>query len=87
MSDAATEIRVSLDAGERLKLNDAAVARAKRVFGTDSYTKLAEQMGFTRNTFYRLRAGRYDIRLSKAAAVASQLGWTIDRTFTTVPRG
>lgn len=72
---------IETDATLRLKLTDAAVDRGKRVFGVDTLDDLADKLGFARMTFWRLRVGEYDIRLSKAMSVSDQLGWPITRVF------
>lgn len=75
------------DAELRLKLTDAAIQRAMRRLRIGTIDELGDRLGFSRQTFWRLRRGEYDIRLSKATAVAEQIDWPIDRVFEPVARG
>lgn len=74
-------IGIQEDTEHRLRLTDAAIERAKRQLNIDGTDAVGEALGFSRMTFYRLRTGQYDIRLSRATAVAERIGWPINRVF------
>lgn len=81
MPDTATAVGITEDAEPRLKLTDAAVERAKRKLGVDTIDEVRLRFGFSRQTFWRLRRGEYDIRLSEATSIAERINWPIDRAF------
>lgn len=87
MPDTAIAVGITSDAEPRLKLTNAAIERAKRKLGVDTIDQLADRLGFSRQTFWRLRKGEYDIRLSEATAIAEQIDWPITRAFERVARG
>ncbi|MFI6228551.1 hypothetical protein ACIBCR_14720 [Micromonospora echinospora] len=78
---------ITRDAPPRYQLTPAAVKQAMRRLQVDEIEDLAEKLGFSRQTFWRLRRGEHDIRLSDAYAVARKVGWPLDRTFCEVARG
>jgi DNA-binding XRE family transcriptional regulator len=79
--------RISTDTPARYRLTDAAVERLKQRLGVDEIEDLADRLGFSRQTFWRLRKGEYDIRLSRARYVASVAGMTVQQVFEAVARG
>lgn len=81
------EPRIRTDAQLRYKLKPAAVDHAMRRLDATDINDLAAKLGFSRQTFWRLRNGDYDIRLSEAMAVAQRIGWPLNRTFEQVRRG
>lgn len=87
MPDTATRPGISNDAELRLRITPAAINRARRRLHVHTIDELGERLGFSRQTFWRLRHGKHDIRLSKATAVAQQIGWPIDRVFEPVTHG
>jgi DNA-binding XRE family transcriptional regulator len=71
---------INIDA-HRVRITPAAVERAKTRLGVGQIDDLAERLGFSRQTFWRLRRGEYDIRMSEARATAALVGWPIERVF------
>lgn len=74
---------ISTDA-RPLRLTPAAVRRARRVTGRHHFDDVAESLGMTRLTFYRLRRGA-NPRLALALSLSNQLGLPIPRLFEPVP--
>lgn len=88
MADTQTaDPRIGGDTRVRYQLTHAAVEQAKRRLKTNSIHTLADRLGYTRQTFWRLRTGDYDIPLAEALHLAKQIGWPLDRTFEQVSRG
>lgn len=63
------------------RLTDAAVQRLMRRLNVDTVDVLSARLGFSRQTFWRLRAGTYDIRMSEARRLAAIAGWPLTRMF------
>lgn len=55
------------------RLNPAAVERAKTWLDITDIDALGKELGFSRQSFWRVRRGEYDIRLSHALTVAERL--------------
>lgn len=81
MSDTQTLPSLRPDTGERYKLTQAAIDRLKNRHGVDEIEDLASKLGFSRQTFWRLRTGKYDISLFKARQLAAQAGMPIADVF------
>jgi hypothetical protein len=75
---------ISLDA-PRVRITQAAVDRAMRRLGARTIDGLAKRLGFSRQTFWRLRRGDYDIRWSEIQTTAHAIGWPARRVFEAVP--
>lgn len=63
------------------RLTAAAVERAKIRLNITDIDALARRLGFSRQSFWRVRRGQYDIRLSHALRVAGVIGWPLHRVF------
>lgn len=72
---------VTPDTTPRYRLTPAAVQRACRVFGVRRKEDLAEPLGISRSSFFRLLEGNYRVSLAQATHWADQLGWPIGRVF------
>lgn len=72
---------ITSDAPAKWRLTDAAVRRLKRVTGISSTDELGARLGFPKMTWWRLRTGRYDIRMSEAQYLAYVAGWPISRMY------
>lgn len=79
--------RINTDTHVRFQLTPAAVEQAKRRLKASDITTLGDKLGYTRQTFWRLRTGQRAVPLSEALAVAKRIGWPLDRAFEQVPRG
>lgn len=65
----------------RLKLTEAGVNRLMTVLRVTEVDDLATRLGFSRQTFWRLRTGDHDIRLSKATLLCRIARWPMRRMF------
>jgi hypothetical protein len=63
------------------RLSPAAIKRAKSLLGTRNLGRLADELGFSRMNFWRVRHGLFDIRYSHALRVAERLGWPVECVF------
>jgi hypothetical protein len=63
------------------RLTAAAVERAKIRLNTSDIDALGQRLGFSRQSFWRVRRGQYDIRLSHALRVSDAIGWPLHRVF------
>lgn len=63
------------------RLTDAAVRRLMRRLNVATVEELGDRLGFSRQTFWRLRAGTYDIRMSEARNLATLAAWPLSRMF------
>lgn len=63
------------------RLTAAAVERAKSRLKISDLDALARTLGFSRQTFWRVRNGQYDVRLSEALRVSRQCGLPLHKTF------
>ncbi|TDC25947.1 hypothetical protein E1211_30545 [Micromonospora sp. 15K316] len=82
MADTQTSSRdISTDAPPRWRLTDAGVNRLKKVTGINSTDALGARFGFPKMTWWRLRNGHYDIRMSEARHLADTARWSLDRMF------
>jgi len=81
MSDTQTLPSLHADAGGRYKLTQAAIDRLMTICGVDEIEDLAAKLGFSRQTFWRLRTGKYDISLFKARQLAAQAEMPIADVF------
>lgn len=79
--------RISADTPVRYRLTDAAVDRLKQRVGVREIEDLADRLGFSRQTFWRLRTGEYDIRLSRARQIAAIAEMPLNCAFEAVSRG
>ena len=71
-----------LRTGPYRRLTDAAIERAKNRLGARGVDDLATKLGFgNRMVLWRVRHGLYDIPLSRADAIAKQLGWPLSKVF------
>ncbi len=77
---------ISADAPAPYRLTDPAVRRLMRVLNVTEIEELRSRLGFSRMTFYRLRTGGHDIRLSEARRLAAIAGWPLHRMFVEVKR-
>ncbi|MFI1194014.1 hypothetical protein ACH4T9_12265 [Micromonospora sp. NPDC020750] len=75
------------DARVRYQLTPAAVEEAKRRLNTDNIATLGAQLGYTRQTFWRLRTGKRGAPLSEALVLAERIGLAFDKAFKQAPRG
>ncbi|MFC0504281.1 hypothetical protein [Micromonospora costi] len=89
MADTQTlERGITTDARARWRLTDQALRRLKRVTGISSTDELGARLGFpSRMTWWRLRNGLYDIRMSEAQHLSDVAGWPISRMFERVSAG
>ncbi|MFF0821164.1 hypothetical protein ACFYUR_12335 [Micromonospora haikouensis] len=87
MADTQTAPRINPDARVRYQLAPAAVEQAKRRLKTDDIATLGGKLGYSRQTFWRVRTGQRAVPLSEALAVAKLIGWPLDRAFEQVSRG
>lgn len=78
---------ITTDASPRYQLTPAAVDHAKRRLRVNKTEDLATKLGFSRQTFWRLRRGTYDIPLHEAYAIADRIGMPLDRAFRPVTHG
>lgn len=80
--------RITRDAPRRYQLTEAAIEHAKRHLNASNIDAVAQKLGYSRQTFWRLRhdKGR-KIPLAEATAVAQKIGLTIDQAFRQAPRG
>lgn len=51
------------------------------MLGTRNLGRLADELGFSRMNFWRVRHGLFDIRYSHAPRVAEWLGWPAECVF------
>ncbi len=63
------------------RLTAAAVERAKTRLNIIDIDALGQELGFSRQSFWRVRRGQLDIRLSHALRVANAIGWPLHRVF------
>jgi hypothetical protein len=63
------------------RITDAAIERAKTRLGIDDTGTLGIALGFSRQSFWRLRRGQLDVRYSDVLRVADKLGWAPARVF------
>lgn len=77
---------INPDAPARWKLTEPAVRRLMRVLDVTEIEELHRRLGFSRQTFWRLRTGGYDCRLSEARHLADIAGWPLTRMFEAVDR-
>lgn len=78
---------LTADAFPRYKLTEAAVERLRTRLAVPDIETLGDRLGFSRQTFWRLRKGEYDIKLAEARHLAALAAWPLDRTFELVSRG
>ncbi|MFY1595415.1 hypothetical protein [Micromonospora sp. WMMD737] len=69
------------------RLTDAAVERLMTRLGVTEIDALATRLGYPRMTFYRLRKGLHDIRMSRAQEIARLCDWPLHDTFQQVTHG
>ncbi|MCX5066585.1 hypothetical protein OOJ91_11925 [Micromonospora lupini] len=82
MGDTQTlERGITPDAPPRLRLTDAAVKRLMRATGIKSVIALGRHFGYPPMTWWRLRVGLYDCRISEAQQLADCAGWPVSRMF------
>jgi hypothetical protein len=74
-------IMTDTDIGPYPRLTAAAVERAKTRLNISDIDALGQELGFSRQSFWRVRRGQYDIRLSHAWKVAERIGWPLHRVF------
>lgn len=67
--------------GPYARLTPLALEHAKSLLGITDLDALGAELGFSRQTFWRLRRGECDIRLSRAIAVAEKLRMPIHQVF------
>ena len=79
--------RINPDARVRYQLTPAAVEQAKRRLKTNDIATLGDKLGYSRQTFWRVRTGQRPVHLPEALAVAKLIGWPLDRAFVQVSRG
>lgn len=65
----------------RWRLTADAVQRLMQVLDVTEIEELGTACGFSRQTFWRLRTGEYDIRMSEARRLADIAGWSLTRMF------
>lgn len=63
------------------RLRPVAIEHAKKHLGIWDLDALAKELGFSRQSFWRVRRGEYDIRLSHALRVCQALNWPLYRVF------
>jgi len=63
------------------RLSTAAVERAKTRLNISDIDALGQELGFSRQSFWRVRRGQFDIRLSHALKVADRIGLPLHRVF------
>lgn len=63
------------------RLLPAAVEHAKTLLGISDIDALGEELGFSRQSFWRLRNGKHDVRLSQALKVAEAIDLPLHLTF------
>jgi DNA-binding XRE family transcriptional regulator len=63
------------------QLTARAVERAKSRLGITDLEELASALGFSRQSFWRVRRGEYDIRLSHALTIANRIGLPLHKVF------
>lgn len=68
-------------------LRGAAVERAKTKLGIEDLNTLAGALGFSRQSFWRVRRGEFDIPLSHSLRIARLLGWPLGRCFDNLDGG
>lgn len=78
---------VDRDTDVRFRLTKTAAERAKSRLGLRRYDDIAELMGISRRSFYRLLEGTFPISLNQAAAFSDQIDWPLTRAFERLPRG
>lgn len=74
-------IKADAATGPYPRLLPAAVERAKALLGISDIDALGEQLGFSRQSFWRLRNGKHDVRLSRALEVAEAVDLPLHLTF------
>ncbi|WP_328344935.1 helix-turn-helix transcriptional regulator [Micromonospora sp. NBC_00421] len=72
---------VKADTDTRYRLTPAAAQHALRVLGLRRKEDLAEHLGISRSSLFRLFDGNYRISLAQAEQWANLIGWPIRRVF------
>ncbi|WP_433460757.1 hypothetical protein [Micromonospora sp. CA-248212] len=71
----------SADLGTGYRLTKAAANQAKTVLGFTKYEEVAQHMGISRRSFFRLLSGNYPISLNQAADFCDLIGWPLAEAF------
>lgn len=67
--------------GPYYRLTKSAAARAKTVLGLARTDELAQHLGISRRSFYRLRLGQYPITLNQAVDLCDRLAMPLTEAF------